>query len=83
MARTDAISVEGLEAAIDRAGRYADAGADVLFVKASEDTEQMRVMAPPSGSGRAWWILTSRVGKIRTSEFVDRGQRYDPPSQLR
>lgn len=34
IARTDAIAVEGIDAAIDRAGRYIDAGADVLFIEA-------------------------------------------------
>lgn len=34
IARTDARAVEGVEAAIDRARRYRDAGADVLFVEA-------------------------------------------------
>ena len=34
IARTDAIAVEGFQAAIDRAGLYADAGADCLFVEA-------------------------------------------------
>ena len=39
IARTDAAAVEGLDAALDRARAYADAGADVLFVEAptSED----------------------------------------------
>ena len=31
--RTDALAVEGLEAALERAGRYREAGADVLFVE--------------------------------------------------
>jgi 2-methylisocitrate lyase-like PEP mutase family enzyme len=35
IARTDAAAVEGTEAAIDRARRYRDAGADVLFVEAA------------------------------------------------
>lgn len=35
VARTDAAAVEGIEAAIDRARRYRDAGADVLFVEAA------------------------------------------------
>ncbi|TDH98577.1 methylisocitrate lyase, partial [Acinetobacter baumannii] len=30
MARTDALAVEGLQAAIDRAGAYIEAGADML-----------------------------------------------------
>lgn len=34
IARTDAIAVEGFDAAIDRAARYAEAGADALFVEA-------------------------------------------------
>jgi 2-methylisocitrate lyase-like PEP mutase family enzyme len=34
IARTDAAAVEGLEAALDRARLYAEAGADVLFVEA-------------------------------------------------
>jgi 2-methylisocitrate lyase-like PEP mutase family enzyme len=34
IARTDAIAVEGFAAAIDRAHRYAEVGADVLFVEA-------------------------------------------------
>src|SRR6195256_2370433 len=32
IARTDAIPVEGFNAAMDRAGRYLEAGADVLFI---------------------------------------------------
>lgn len=34
IARTDAIAVEGFNAAIDRAERYLEAGADVLFIEA-------------------------------------------------
>jgi 2-methylisocitrate lyase-like PEP mutase family enzyme len=33
IARTDAVAVEGMDAALERAERYADAGADVLFVE--------------------------------------------------
>lgn len=41
VARTDAIAVEGFEAAIDRAGRYIDAGADVLFVEAPRNSDEL------------------------------------------
>ena len=41
VARTDAIAVEGLSAAIDRAERYLEAGADVLFIEAPQSHEQM------------------------------------------
>jgi len=36
IARTDACAVEGFEAAIDRASRYIEAGADMTFVEAPE-----------------------------------------------
>lgn len=40
--RTDAIAVEGIEKAIDRAQAYVDAGADVLFIEAPQTVEQMQ-----------------------------------------
>lgn len=39
MARTDALAVEGIEAAIDRAGACIEAGADALFPEAIRDLE--------------------------------------------
>lgn len=41
VARTDARTALGLEAAIDRAGRYLEAGADVLFVESPESEAEM------------------------------------------
>lgn len=41
VARTDALATTSLDEAIDRAGRYRDAGADVLFVEAPRNVEQM------------------------------------------
>ncbi len=41
MARTDAIAVEGFEAAVERAERYLEAGADILFIEAPESRAQM------------------------------------------
>ncbi|NRG17545.1 isocitrate lyase/phosphoenolpyruvate mutase family protein [Rhizobiales bacterium] len=40
--RTDAIAVEGFEAALERAEAYIEAGVDVLFVEAPHSLEQMR-----------------------------------------
>ena len=40
MARTDAVAVEGLDAAIARARRYRDAGADMIFAEACTDLSQ-------------------------------------------
>jgi 2-methylisocitrate lyase-like PEP mutase family enzyme len=42
IARTDAIAVEGFEPALDRAVAYAEAGADVVFVEAPADLDQMK-----------------------------------------
>jgi 2-methylisocitrate lyase-like PEP mutase family enzyme len=42
IARTDAVAVEGFEAAIARANAYLEAGADVAFVEAPETAEQLR-----------------------------------------
>ena len=41
IARTDAIAVEGFEAALERAERYRAAGADVLFIEAPTSIEQL------------------------------------------
>ena len=46
IARTDAVAVEGFDAAIDRAQMYRDAGADVLFVEAPKAREELtRIVA--------------------------------------
>jgi methylisocitrate lyase len=42
MARTDAHAVEGQKAALDRAARYVDAGADMLFPEALTTLEEYR-----------------------------------------
>ncbi|MBE9605522.1 isocitrate lyase/PEP mutase family protein [Acetobacteraceae bacterium H6797] len=41
IARTDAVAVEGMESALDRARLYAEAGADVLFVEAPRSLDQL------------------------------------------
>jgi len=42
MARTDAIAVNGFEDAMERAAAYIEAGADMTFVEAPRNAEQMR-----------------------------------------
>lgn len=42
VARTDAIAVEGIAAAMERADRYIEAGCDVLFVEAPQSMDEMR-----------------------------------------
>jgi 2-methylisocitrate lyase-like PEP mutase family enzyme len=45
IARTDAIAVEGFDAALTRARAYAEAGADVLFVEAPTSEAQIETIA--------------------------------------
>ena len=45
IARTDARAVEGLDAALERARRYRDAGADMLFVEAPESEDEVAAVA--------------------------------------
>src|SRR3954454_22284774 len=45
IARTDARAVEGLDAALERARRYRDAGADMLFVEAPESEAEVAAVA--------------------------------------
>jgi len=42
MARTDACAVHGFEAAIERARKFSEAGADILFVEAVETADEIR-----------------------------------------
>jgi 2-methylisocitrate lyase-like PEP mutase family enzyme len=42
VARTDACAVHGFDAAIERAHRFAEAGADILFIEAVETFEEIR-----------------------------------------
>ncbi|MHC8944087.1 2-methylisocitrate lyase-like PEP mutase family enzyme [Advenella incenata] len=44
MARTDAAATLGFEAAIERAQKFAEAGADILFVEAVTEAEQVRAL---------------------------------------
>ena len=49
IARTDAIAVEGFASALDRAEAYLPAGADILFVEAPQDLEQLRTVGQRFG----------------------------------
>jgi len=49
IARTDAIAVEGFAAAMDRAQRYQESGADVLFIEAPETVEQLTTIGKTFG----------------------------------
>lgn len=64
MARTDALSVEGVQAAIDRAALYREAGADLLFVEAPATAEEMA-------------RIVREVGGLHLANMVDFGRSPD------
>ncbi|NCF34275.1 MAG: methylisocitrate lyase, partial [Proteobacteria bacterium] len=49
MARTDALSVDGFNAAVDRAGAFAEAGADAIFAEAMTDIEMYKAIVSAAG----------------------------------
>jgi 2-methylisocitrate lyase-like PEP mutase family enzyme len=51
VARTDAVAVEGLDRALDRARLYAEAGADVLFVEAPRSEADLAQVTKGLGTG--------------------------------
>jgi 2-methylisocitrate lyase-like PEP mutase family enzyme len=52
VARTDAVAVEGFDAAVDRARLYAEAGADVLFVEAPQSHGELAAVTASLGNLR-------------------------------
>ena len=50
IARTDAVAVEGLEPALDRAEKYLEAGAEVLFIEALCSVDDMKKAVARFGS---------------------------------
>ena len=49
MARTDALSVDGFNAAVDRAGAFAEAGADAIFAEAMTEIEMYQTVVGAAG----------------------------------
>jgi 2,3-dimethylmalate lyase len=76
MARTDAREIEGLDAAIERAKAYANAGVDSLFVEAPKSEEELEIIADrlsPLGlalkanmaeGGKTPMVSVDRLGKM-------------------
>ncbi len=59
IARTDAVAVEGFNAAIERAGLYREAGADALFVEAPGSIDQIARI--PQALGRTLPLMANMV----------------------
>lgn len=77
IARTDAIAVEGYEPAMERAERYREAGADVLFVEAPVDDAQVadipaRIAAPTLFN----WCYGGRSPTPSVEEVCALGYRF-------
>lgn len=62
IARTDAVAVEGLDAAIERSLAYKEAGADVTFVEAPRSKEDMR-------------RVTQSIRGLHMANMVEKGGR--------
>jgi 2,3-dimethylmalate lyase len=63
VARTDARYAEGMDAALRRAERFLEAGADVLFVESPESPEELRRVAE---TFKGAWLLANMVEGGRT-----------------
>ncbi|MEE8455506.1 MAG: oxaloacetate decarboxylase [Limibaculum sp.] len=61
IARTDARAIDGLEAALERAGQFIEAGADLTFVEAPATADEMRA-------------ITARLGVPQVANMVVGGR---------
>jgi 2-methylisocitrate lyase-like PEP mutase family enzyme len=75
LARTDAVAVEGLDAALERAEAYLDCGVDALFIEAMRTPEQMD--AACSRFARRVPLLANMVegGKTPVQDAQELGRR--------
>jgi len=67
IARTDAIAVEGFNAALDRAHQYQQAGADILFVEAPQSTSQIQEIT--THFGKQTPLLANMIEGGKTPQF--------------
>jgi 2-methylisocitrate lyase-like PEP mutase family enzyme len=74
VARTDAIAVDGFEAGLERAHRYAEAGADVLFVEALRTPEQMARVGRELGGRVALLANMVEGGKTPLLSIAELGE---------
>jgi 2-methylisocitrate lyase-like PEP mutase family enzyme len=72
IARTDARAGQGFEAAVDRARQFAEAGADVLFVEATESLDEVRQL--PKLLGRPQLVNIVVGGKTPALPVAELGR---------
>lgn len=77
IARTDARSVEGLPAALDRARRYRDAGADALFIEALTSQAEIEAAAAafPGIPLLFNWAEGGKTPPLRLGRLTELGYR--------
>jgi 2-methylisocitrate lyase-like PEP mutase family enzyme len=71
IARTDALAVEGLEGALERAQRYREAGADVLFVEAPRTREELAAIPRALGGPLLANMVEGGVTPMCTADELD------------
>ena len=71
IARTDAVAVEGFDAALERAARYREAGADVLFIEAP-NAEQLPKIAPRLKAPLLYNMATSGKTPFLPKDEIER-----------
>jgi 2-methylisocitrate lyase-like PEP mutase family enzyme len=71
MARTDAVSVEGFDRAIERVQMYRDAGADMLFVEAPRTRDDLARVTRALGGGLPLLANMVEGGKTPTLPAAD------------
>jgi len=73
IARTDAIAVEGLPAALERLAAYADAGADVVFADGQQTMEHIEAVPKRFGSMPCMINLGPLTPPLATTELQQLG----------
>ena len=73
IARTDALAVEGIDTALERAEAFVEAGADITFIEAPRDADQMRRIAALSVPQIANIVHGGKTPPLPQSELADMG----------
>lgn len=73
IARTDAVAVEGFEAAIERGMLYAENGADIIFVEAPTDLKQVEEIPKRFGDIPTLYNLSPRSPDLSWRQVRDMG----------
>ena len=77
IARTDARAIEGIDGALDRARRYCEAGADMLFVEAPQSREEIAAVAEafPDVPLLFNWVESGKTPSIPLERLKELGFR--------